>query len=443
MENTLVNVVPSNPVYKWELERSLGFVERAIDELKQDTTFLAQNNLTVEDLESVKRMLKTEGLPLLVTGTDAYFIHYSTFPLLRERVEDKLLEQVRQGFDKYMRQDDFKRVHSITMLDRDLSNLYRYNLLVEVLREVLKRFGQNKAQGQGRGDAFKGAVRMALNNPNVVGKACQNASKRTREVEDVAPLVGKEPGRFERLLRIQRRRVVNLKRIVALARRISMDVKARRTLTPSPMGHVEGYRRTQKLERAIARELALPEELFLAKLAGNGFTAWDKRVQRLGAYYVVIDKSGSMFGVKTEWARAVALAILDKAKYEGAGYYLRFFDTEVYPDRPARNPSEVAELIATIGSDGGTSIDTALSTALEDLKSGRYDTESIILITDGEDWVNTPPEAFKAIGARLIAVMIQGENESLREIARATGGEYLKAELTREGALKLISLLET
>lgn len=189
-----------------------------------------------------------------------------------------------------------------------------------------------------------------------------------------------------------------------------------------------GFRRTLRLEKALPRELALPDDLFYAKLASGGLLSREYYVTREGAYYILIDRSGSMDGVKTLWARSVALALFKLARAKGREFYLRFFDLKVHPPPekpPLSKPEEVVEYILTASSSGDTSIDNALSVALDDLSSLAGKTNTIIIITDGEDYVSTSPERLRAVGARLVAVMIKGRNSALQQLAAATGGEYL------------------
>jgi uncharacterized protein with von Willebrand factor type A (vWA) domain len=202
-----------------------------------------------------------------------------------------------------------------------------------------------------------------------------------------------------------------------------------------------GYRLTKKLEKALPRELALPDELFYYKLVGNGFLTKEKQTIKEGAFYVLIDKSGSMaYGEKTVWARAVALALLKLAREKKRRFFMRFFDYNVYDLLSDTNFQQLLTAILTVQSDGGTSINSALRTALKDLAEKKLTeyTNTIIIITDGEDKVTVKPEEFKRANTTLIAVMIQGLNNALRKIAEDTGGKYLKATLTADGALKLL-----
>ena len=205
-----------------------------------------------------------------------------------------------------------------------------------------------------------------------------------------------------------------------------------------------GYRLTRNPERALPRELALPEEVFYYKLANSGLLAREKVAAKEGAFYVLLDKSGSMAEKgKFTWANATALALLKLARAKGRRFYARFFDHRVYQLLDDSDPLGLSQELLTSAPNGGTSIDSALRTALQDLAEGGLSekTNTIIIITDGEDEVTVKPEEFRKVNATLVAVMVQGYNEKLEELARATGGRYMKVEPTREGTLRVVDVV--
>ncbi|MEZ0346263.1 MAG: hypothetical protein ABWK01_06920, partial [Infirmifilum sp.] len=142
------------------------------------------------------------------------------------------------------------------------------------------------------------------------------------------------------------------------------------------------------------------------------------------------------YGDRTVWSRSVALALITLVRKRGQPFYLRFFDATPYP--PISNPVEAVKAVLTVGSDGGTSIDDAIRAALEDLAKHSINANTIVIITDGEDSVTVKPEELRRVNARLISVMIQGDNETLRALSSA----FLRAELTKEGALRIIELVK-
>jgi uncharacterized protein with von Willebrand factor type A (vWA) domain len=295
--------------------------------------------------------------------------------------------------------------------------------------------------------------KLGINGNNfkdLLEEASKEAEQATKELKEIMRFVGgkhagKQPGTIEFLADLAdaiRKQKVDVS-IIELAGKI-VDFMPRFTKLKKQRDEhgdeLAGYRLTKKLEKALPRELAMPDEIFYYKLASSGFLAKEKQTIKEGAYYVLIDKSGSMAGEKTVWARAVALALLKLAKAKKRRFFMRFFDYNVYDLLDDTDFQKLMIAILTVQSDGGTSIDSALRTALQDLveKKMTEQTNTVIIITDGEDEVTTKPEEFKKTNTTLVAVMIQGFNGALRRIAEATGGKYLKAVLSTDGALKLV-----
>lgn len=155
----------------------------------------------------------------------------------------------------------------------------------------------------------------------------------------------------------------------------------------------------------------------------------------------VVHNSGSMHGEKTIWARSVAMALYRMSMTKKRRYFLRFFDTRVYPpDTPLNDPEDIVDAILKVKSNGGTDITNAISTALRDLMErglSEY-TNTIVIITDGEDVVQDLSRELKKANASLISVMIQGDNETLK----ALSDQYMKAELSEIGGAKLLKIVE-
>ncbi|HIQ23665.1 MAG TPA: VWA domain-containing protein [Pyrodictium delaneyi] len=214
----------------------------------------------------------------------------------------------------------------------------------------------------------------------------------------------------------------------------------------SPRGELDGYELGSDIERVTASELALPYELFLVKFAERNLLLYRKVVNEdYGKFYVLLDKSGSMMGMKIIWAKAVALALAQRAVRERREFYLRFFDSIPYPPFyiskriHGRDVVKLLEYIAKIRANGGTDITRAILTAVSDIMSRPATTKvsDIILITDGEDRVaiDTVRRALARANARLHTVMIYGNNPDLRALSES----YMVAtKLDREEALKVM-----
>jgi len=133
-----------------------------------------------------------------------------------------------------------------------------------------------------------------------------------------------------------------------------------------------------------------------------------------------------MEGEKIRWAKATALALYVRARKESRPFYIRFFDSlphELIKVSIKVKPREflnLMELIAKVKSGGGTDITRAIVTACEDIFETRTKGVSdIILITDGEDRVSEAviTRRLRAANARLITVMVMGENIDLRRLS--------------------------
>ena len=151
----------------------------------------------------------------------------------------------------------------------------------------------------------------------------------------------------------------------------------------------------------------------------------------------VVHNSGSMGGYKMIWSRSVALALYRVARARNRDFLLRMFDARLHPhDRPLEDPLEVLEALLKVPPGGGTRIAQALETAVEDIvERGLGDkTNTVVLITDGEDQVILDRRLLERAGVSLVTVMIAGENTTLKTLS----DHYINAALDPEGALRLV-----
>jgi len=476
MKNNLLNITNKNPYYQITAKNILKYLP---NDVKQIASNIPQ-------------------LPII--ATDNYFIHYSIYPILAGSNEDDVLQKVLDIYKEYSKTKEYQQTKILTTLDHDLSMIHSISLtriiLEKIKKEVERQIEQMQSSKQGsqqsasytlnqlQRQAVQGnqkaqqllrqltstAVKKIIDRlhkqlqqmkrrgqrglPKELKEMFEQARKTTERAKDLKDLMqsGKRAGKtgtsFEKLLDLTNKliSVEKIDEILSLSKKITDHMPKFYHIRKVRDRHgteLYGYRLTKNIEHALARELALPDELFYYKLANQGLLAKEKIRVVEGAYYVIIDKSGSMKGAKTIWARSVALALFRLAKKKNRKYFLRFFDTKVYPkDKPIKEPEEIVEHIVRISSVGGTSIDTALLVAIKDIKERKLSkyTNTIILITDGEDEVNTKPELLKENNITLVAVMIRGHNETLKKLAEESGGQYLKAELNERGALKIVKI---
>ncbi len=226
-----------------------------------------------------------------------------------------------------------------------------------------------------------------------------------------------------------------------------LDSYIKRKPFRSPRGELDGYETGSDVERVVLSELALPFDFFLVKFVENTLLLYKKVLyESKGPFYVLLDKSGSMMGLKIVWAKAVALALAQRAAREHREFYVRFFDSIPYP--PLRVPKRVRgrdvvrllEYVARVRANGGTDITRAILAATEDIVStSSRQISDIVLITDGEDRITI--EAVKRglarANARLHTVMIHGNNPDLKLVSTT----YMTVtKLNKEEALRVISI---
>jgi len=221
--------------------------------------------------------------------------------------------------------------------------------------------------------------------------------------------------------------------------------KIRRRVERSSRGELRGYELGSDLERLVPTELKLPKIYFKIKLAEGRLLLYEKVLPKtLGPFYLLIDKSGSMEGEKMMWAKATAIALFMRARKERRDFYMRFFDGLPHPliKVPKRmKPSDAISLIkylSKVRGGGGTDITRAIITACDDIASGVVKGQSdIVIITDGEDRISSSivEKKLKLANARLISVMIIGENRDLRRIS----SKYLRVlKLSNEEILNVV-----
>uniref|UniRef100_A0A7J3ZJC2 VWA domain-containing protein n=1 Tax=Fervidicoccus fontis TaxID=683846 RepID=A0A7J3ZJC2_9CREN len=156
---------------------------------------------------------------------------------------------------------------------------------------------------------------------------------------------------------------------------------------------------------------------------------------------IVVHNSGSMNGFKLIWSRSVALVLYRLSLARKLNFKLRMFDTRVYPEStPLEDPLEILDAILKVPASGGTRISASLERAVEDIVKDRLTSKSntIVLITDGEDNVVFAKQPLKKNNITLITVMVGGENEVLRSLSDV----YVKVTPDRDGALQIVRLTD-
>ena len=362
-------------------------------------------NVTVEDeiyhtiWRHISRHIpEVEDERFKIIAVDCYFLHYSLNPKIADGNEDERLEEVRRVLERYVRSKEYRRIKPITTLDEDMILIHAIALLRELKRS-------------------DGDLEYALRRANEV----------TRNANDLRELAGVSVG-VERLIRLVDVDVEVIATAKRMLREIPFTVKIGKRR--DRIGEeIAGYTLTRRVERALPREFALPEELFLRRLE-TGFLSKEMLNVEEGTYYVLLDVSGSMRGEKIVWAKSVAMALHKIAMKKGSAYILRTFNDGV--SKAIDDPVDVVEYLLRAECGGGTNIDLALATAIDD----RPDT--IVLITDGKDRVSDWRGTMDEREIELISVMIGGHNEELRRIS----DRYMRVEPTIEHGVEVLRVVD-
>ncbi|HID80148.1 MAG TPA: VWA domain-containing protein [Ignisphaera sp.] len=398
-------------------------------------------------------VVKKLGFKFEVPLDLAIDIHYALYLPFPELVN---LDQIPYGSEKHyflikslLSLDETKRLRYYTVADSFASVTIGAMVLMYLFEELNRENIdiENKMRGS-EGSSMKSAARSndsterSLSDKDVqslkesVQRAVAKALENVETVKEIEHLVyGYRAGIGHTLsldddaalvLRLVRNTDIKLL-LERLARMPSISSLIKRKKVRFSRGEIEGYIFGSDLERVVPTEFAYPDIYFYAKLADNRLLLYDKFLSlSLGPLYVLIDKSGSMEGEKIRWAKATALALFIRSRIERRPFYIRFFDSEpfnVIKVRANAKPSEVLELleyIARVKSGGGTDISKAIITACNDIvKHGVKKVSDIILITDGEDRIakSLVKRSLTQASARLISVMIMGENEDLKKIS--------------------------
>ncbi|MCE4628118.1 MAG: VWA domain-containing protein [Desulfurococcales archaeon] len=372
---------------------------------------------------------KPEGVDPLLAG-DLYYTFYLPFPVVRRDLAEGAEERVLLVAGVLADSKTWK-IKAYTVADPALSMV-----AATVLINALAQARSGGSLGDRRKSSASGGERQQSALSRAIGDALE-AVKNAAAAKSILEKMGAGNTSsllFEDTLDI----VMDLAKRTSIREieRILSGIQVSRVQAPreaaSPRGWAKGVELGGDLERVHPSRLAFPEELFLAELANSRLLLYRKHLNAgLGDVYVLLDKSGSMSGDKMNWARAVAIALLIKARAQRRRFRLRYFDSIVYKPievSPGARPRVMAEAlreIATVKASGGTNITRAIAKALDDLSSVRRASD-IVIITDGEDklLVHVLRSMLQKSGVRLHSVMIKGDNPALASVSTS----YMVAE---------------
>lgn len=420
-------------------------------------------------LSALRKLRGDEGNITYSLAIDVFYSYYLPLPVLE--VEDNIPKSKRLHYQLIasMLTDSYvDQVKAYTIADSATSMVMAVSYLEKVL-ELLEQHGLGFGEGGGgesqRGIGMSGRGESEgeeeyEEQKKLIQEISREAMRRAAEEAETAKKIqrlaqGLSAGtgsslmfeeRVHEVLRLARN--TDVRRILHLLSGLPKhSIRARRKVTRHPRGELRGYEHGGDIERIAPSEIALPSEYFNVKFAENRLLLYEKVLpENWGPLYILLDKSGSMDGAKMLWAKAVALALYIKAVKEGRPFYMRFFDSVPYPlvkvsRRPRQHEAlKLLEYIARIKGSGGTDISRAIMSACEDIYRGSVrNVSEIVLLTDGEDKISEPMvrRALMTSNAKLITVMIQGDNPDLRRLS----SKYLIAvKLDKEEALNVVEL---
>lgn len=388
-------------------------------------------------LDIVKRFIKIPKEFNVNFAVDVYYLLYLPHPILRS------LHEIGKGYEFHYRiirelyeDQEIKDIRKHTIVNNNRSFLIASSIIEALARELYKTMSEereNREENQSNNEQDnrdQSQVSEAVK--NAVRKAVKEIELMTK-IEQI--LVGNQAGvgsvldfdeSAAEIIRLARN--VDISKLLEILENLP-DIKSfsRKRKIKSSKGEIEGYEEGSDIERIVPSELAYPLEYIYTKIVEGKLLIYEKKLTlSTGPIYVLMDKSGSMDGDKIKWAKATALALLMRARRERRLFAMRFFDTTPYSLIKISKRAKLSEVVrlmdylARIRSGGGTDITRSLLTAVQDVRNmGQRAPNEIILITDGEDKIAETiiTKQLRSVDAKLVSVMIMGENPDLRRIS--------------------------
>lgn len=389
----------------------------------------------------------------IYTAIDVFYTFYLPYPIIddpRNIPREKLISY--RIICSMLRSAYIHDLRSRTVADNLLSSVAA-GVFISELQNLLEKLKENSRDEQ---SYIKGETDSDLENgiKEGVERAMATAMNDVENVKKIRSLVeGEQPGTISmmayeeyapHLIRLARN--TEVKKVLELLVGIKpWTISASHKTQRYKHGEITGYELGNDIERLVTSALALPDDLFYLRLIEGKLLLYRKVLaQGLGPLYCLLDKSGSMDGTKMTWAKAVVLSLYMKAVKEHREFYFRFFDSVPYPlakidKKPrARQVLRLLEYIARVKGSGGTDISRAIILATNDIRSGIVrETSDIVLITDGVDRIAEQLVMYnlKKAKARLITVMVLGDNKSLKRISTKY---FTVTKLSKEDMLQVI-----
>ncbi len=369
-------------------------------------------------------------------AVDIFYSFYLPMPILVDKQEIPSNKMKDYNIINYLLRSSFIHdIRSRTVVDGLMSSIAASIFITELIKLEEETRPTATSSSKRKGEETSTPTNEQAIRRNVE-KAISNTLRDVENAKKLKSLIeGDQPGSVSvmayeeygpELIRLARN--IEVRKILDILRGIkpwSINIPEKKQRFKH--GELTGYELGKDIERIVPSILALPDELFYIKYLENRLLLYQKMLsQGKGPLYVLLDKSGSMDGMKMTWAKAVALSLYMRAIKEHREYYFRFFDSIPYPlakveKRPkASQVLKLIDYIAQVRGSGGTDISKAIITACNDIRAGNVNKMSdIILITDGVDRIVEQLVLYnlKRANARLITVMIMGDNKSLKNIS--------------------------
>ena len=422
VRNNLENIKEMDAVYKFDEERISYYF----------------NNEAKAVFKSLKEMR--------IAAADIFFSFYTVMPTLAEKNDNAISESIRKMMERYMGTEEFKKIRETTELNDTQSIEYTKNIMSELLNRITESLKDRQRKGMQPylrdtdedtkkilGDAAAGNKEAmseleSLLRGMQVEKEIEKFGENSDFLKKSAAGIGTSLKFSEKYNALNKAEINNIESMSNKLLNKIVDSTQKKKSEDKHGEMVRGYYTTRDISKAIRKEFAMPEDIFLARMASGELLALEREESKKGAFYVLLDKSFSMKSNVDLWAKSVAYALYKKAQIENRRYYIRPFDFS--PHKRFSKKTEIENVLLRSITDGGTDINKAISVAISDIKHDhklRKEVNTIIIITDGEDkiYAKQLSNMLKSINCGLISILVKKEdNEGLKGISDV----YLKVE---------------
>jgi len=382
------------------------------------------------DYEAVGRFRASEILSRVDFDIDPIFAldMFYTFYLINTAMKKDSTH--REFFEELLKSDEVKQIRMSTVADEILS----YAVTIKFLEEFKERIENMDKDSKARiinalenwdkadKESKEESIKLIIESIEDVKKEMKNLEKMKILIDSagVGHLLSFD-AKLDTVLSEYKN--IDVEKILKLAKVFGDILESDEKI--EGLDEYEGFVRIddfwEDLMLIPAMELMDDDDTFYYKYATGEIVKYDVKAKKtLKSFTVLVDKSGSMSNnQKTEWSRAVTLALLMWAKEKGADISMFFFDDS--PHKELIEFDEIWHWIMKVRCEGGTNIDKAL-TRVENR-------DVVVIITDGQDKVTFE----KPDNMTLISVMINGNNITLKRISDA----YLSVDPTIEGFIQI------